>query len=273
MRQALVRCQYDFTACDTFTASMRFDHFVSNKLHFRPVIAKFLKLLRRKYDPQLWFRTEHTAIVPHIHVVWKMPLGSDFDEVAKQVRIMWCLALHNGGVPLTGQRTWVGIVKKTEEDVKKYFCYLHKTNRGSISAKDSRPRGWKGCQSISRKWCDAKSSPVVVPDAVQLPEVVDISDWVEVSEDTEVVPVPEPVTDTSTVESTISDITLNNPSLVPGGWSYGADVECNITNGHLIPTFSALYTVLDPRPPPHPDPAYLVMACRKVDDVVGPSTT
>ncbi len=138
------RCRYDYQNCDTYSLTLPFAAWVGYP-QFRIVLSAFLKQLQYKRNVgrvPYWFETEFVNVLPHLHLVFRLPLGSDFQAVSDKVRACWKAALAAGNVPWTSQRVGVQLVGKTRKDVYHLFRYNLKTNKGGVPVNNCRPKGW-----------------------------------------------------------------------------------------------------------------------------------
>ena len=138
------RCRYDYQNCDTYSLTLPFAAWVGYP-QFRIVVSAFLKRLRYKRNVgrvPYWYETEFVNVLPHLHLVFRLPLGSDLQAVSDKVRACWKAALASGNVPWTSQRVGVRLVGKTRKDVYHLFRYNLKTNKGAIPVNNCRPKGW-----------------------------------------------------------------------------------------------------------------------------------
>lgn len=155
-RAAGRRSRYDYLSCDTYSCTLSFSCWLGY-YQFRNVVERFLHRIQLKRTGlgkfHYWYETEFVDVRPHIHFVFRLPLGSrGFQEVEGRIKESWKLALADAGVPWMSQRVGVQLVGKTRGDVRHLTGYNLKTNRGSIPINNCRPKGWRAISYTHPKW-------------------------------------------------------------------------------------------------------------------------
>jgi len=157
-RRAEARYHYDYQNSDTYSCTLPVDAYIGY-YQYTLVRRSFVAGFRAVFgNAPFWYETEYVWTRPHIHFVFRLPLGSDPATVERHIRQIWREALEAGGIPYTGQRVGIKVVGKTRRDVRKLTDYIFKTNRGSMPVKNCGPVGWTYTSQIYR-WvedCDCK---------------------------------------------------------------------------------------------------------------------
>jgi hypothetical protein len=142
-RRAALWAQFDPSQYDVYSLTLPFacyvieSQYLSVREAFRASIRNALKDIGYK---DFCFRTEFVDMVPHIHWLFRLPVGSDFVKVSGIVRQCWKDALCLIGA-WNSQR--VGIdskLSKTRYDLFKLSDYCYSTNYSSWRLNNCRPR-------------------------------------------------------------------------------------------------------------------------------------
>lgn len=156
-RRATEWARYDPTTCDTYSVTLAFAGYVTESQylavrdHYRASVRKQLSGGGYK---EYCFRTEFVSVVPHLHWLFRLPLGSDFGKVSAIVRACWKAALESVGI-WNSQRVGIDLTGKTRYDLFKLSDYCYSTNYGSWRLSNCRPREWRSRMTYrSRGWAD-----------------------------------------------------------------------------------------------------------------------
>lgn len=152
-RQALKRCRYNYAKFDTHWFTLPYDCECSYG-QYLAVRQKFMGLIRKGLGKfAYWAETEFIRVRPHLNLVIRLPLGSDFGRVGELVRVSWRVALQTEAV-WRSQRVGHRLVGKSHFDTQKVFKYIFKTNCGAVPVNNCRPEKWPHTWLLSRDWVE-----------------------------------------------------------------------------------------------------------------------
>lgn len=147
--------KFRWWAYDVYHVTLPFNAWVGD-FQYLAVKRAFVDALNAKWDPAYTLVTEYEWARPHIHFVFRLPRGSNQEDVAKFVREAWKQALTKNGIPWASHRVGVQLVGKTARDIHKLMTYILKTNKSGMPICHCRPTGrWGRCDSYTSKdWCE-----------------------------------------------------------------------------------------------------------------------